>query len=268
MKNAITFFRSYDESKTLILNTTGRGYLFDEEKQTIISNKISFGKEFFRPQVIPHKNGYYFVNKNDEIEWFDIATQKITKADICGSYWGLYPDKDREKAFFVSIDNCGTEQSEFLPIGYSLSIKCFSKTLERFEDWSFSLPKGTLEHFRHIYNNYYLVVMEEEKKTAKALIHTRVYLFDLEQKSLTFLFDVLDFCISGNEGYFINLEIDLNRKRAYILYSSVLKIVDLESKEIISSVELQYSSDLKIISDTLVIATWKGVFAFKLTEFD
>ena len=271
LKNNISLLRSYDESKALILNTTGQGYLFDEESQTIIKSRINFGKEFYRQQFVSHKNGYYFVNKNDEIEWFDIATQNMSKTDICGNYWASYPDKDKDKAFFISIDNYGTEQNEYgkhLPIGYSLSIKCFSKTLERFEDWSFSLPKGTLEHFKHVSNNYYLVVMQEEKKTAKILIHTRAYLFDLETKDLTFLFDVDDFCVSDNEGYFINLEIDLNRKRAYILYSSVLKIIDLESKEIISSIELQYTSDLKIISDTLVIATWKGVFTFKLSEFE
>lgn len=268
LKNGISLLRSYDEAKTLILNTTGQGFLFDEESQTIIKNKISIGKEFYRQYFVSHKNGYYFLAKNDEIEWFDIETQKITKTDIGGKYWALYADKEKEKAFFISIDDYGTDPSEDGPVCYSLSIKRFSKTLERFEDWSFPLPKGTLEIIRHISDDNYLVVMEEKMKTARALIHNRLYLFDLKNKSLTFLFDLYDFCISNNEGIFKSIEIDLNRKRAYILYSSVLKIIDLESKEIISSVELQFASDVKIISDTLVIATWKGVFTFKLSEFE
>ena len=271
LKNCNNLFRSYDNSKSLLLNTTGQGFLFDEDSQEIIKSRISFGKEFYRQHFVSHKNGYYFVDKNDKIEWFDIATQKITKTDFFGNYFALFEDQNKNRAFFITIDDYGTEQNEYgkyLPVGYSLSIKSFSKNNEKFEDWSFSLPKGSLKHFRHILDNYYLVVMNEKKKTAKALNHTRAYLFDLKSRSLNFLFDVTDFCVSGNEGCFENIDIDLKHKRAYILYSSVLKIIDLESKEIISSIELQYTSDLKIISDILVIATWKGVFIFKLSEFE
>ncbi|MBR6619884.1 MAG: hypothetical protein IKK85_06040 [Clostridia bacterium] len=271
LKNCNNLFRSYDNSKSLLLNTTGQGFLFDEDSQEIIKSRISFGKEFYRQHFVSHKNGYYFVDKNDKIEWFDIATQKITKTDFFGNYFALFEDQNKNRAFFISIDDYGTEQNEYgkyLPVGYSLSIKSFSKKNEKFEDWSFALPKGTLEYFRHIFGALYMVVLQEEKKNAQALIHTRVYLFDLETKNLTFLFDVDDFYTLDNEGYFVNLEIDLNHKRAYILYSNVLKIINLENLEITSSVELKYASGLKIISDTLVIATWKGVFTFKLSEFE
>ena len=130
------------------------------------------------------------------------------------------------------------------------------------------MPKGSLKLFRYVANNHYLVVMEEEEQTERNCIQTRAYLFDLENKTLNFLFSVNDLNDWNNDGYFVNLEIEPERKKAYILYSKKLIVFDLKTNNIISSVPIDFASDLKIISDYVVTATWNGVFTIPLSELD
>ena len=270
LKNCNKLIRSNDNSKTIVLDTRGQGYLFDEIEQVVIC-KISFGEDFISQFFTAHKNGWYFINNENEIEWYDYVKNTIIQTDICGKYIAIFDDKDKDKAFFISIDDYGVEDNGFgklLPIGYSLSVKCFSKKLEKFEDWNFSLPKGSLKNFRYVANHQYFVVMEEEKKTERDCIHTRVYLLDLENKTLNFLFNINDLNDWNNDGYFVNLEIEPECKKAYVLYSKKLIVIDLKTNKIISTVPINFASDLKIISNYVVIATWTGVFTIPLSELD
>lgn len=204
INNCNSMFFAEDESVALILNTTGTALLYDVANNEVLHNKIFFGDELYNQCFVSHKNGFYYLNQTGNVAWFDYMTVKKSKSQFSGRYSFLYDDKD--KAFFIAIDEAG-----YYPHYNLLSIKCFFKKSEQFEPWSISLPKGNLKLFKRINENSYLIVLEQEEYEE---IRTKIYLFELSNKHLLYLFDELDFLDNGNDGFFLNLEIDVSKKMA------------------------------------------------------
>lgn len=258
INNCNNIFFSEDESVALILNTTGTALLYDVANDKVLHNEILFGDELYNQCFVSHKNGFYYLNQANNVDWFDYRTVKKSKSQFSEKYSFLYDDKD--KAFFIAIDETG-----YYPHYNLLSIKCFSKKSEQFEPWSISLPKGNLKIFKRINKNSYLIVLEQEEYKE---IRTKIYLFELTNKHLIYLFDEQDFLDNENDEFFLNFEIDLSAKKGYILYSNSLKVIDLEKKFLMRSVVFEEAWDLKLVSKVLIVATGKGVYRLKLSELN
>lgn len=256
INNCNSMFFAEDESVALILNTTGTALLYDVANNEVLHSKIFFGDELYNQCFFSHKNGFYYLNQTGNINWFDYSTLKKSKSQFSGRYCFLYDDKD--KAFFIAIDEIG-----YYPHYNLLSVKCFLKNSEQFEPWSISLPKGNLKLFKRIDENSYLIVLEQEEYKE---IRTKIYLLELSNKHLIYLFDELDFLDNENDGFFLNFELDVSKKNGYILYSNSLKIVDLEKKALLCSVVFEEAWDIKLVSEVIIVATGKGVYRLKLSE--
>ncbi len=251
LKHCKSLFLSFDRSKALILNTTGSGYVYSVDGH---KKQVTFGDDFYSQCFASYADGFFYIDPNENLCWFSLQKLKSKHLTDFPKCTYLYDGGNRIFFFFI-------EKESYYSVDNILYIRIFYKETGKFYEKQLNLPQGAVESMREIDDNNYAVVFSRPDGEGVAYYGC---LLDIRHNSLTSLLKISDY--KNNCGYFIDFELDINKHKAYLLFSNGLNIIDLMTKNILSSIHLKDAITFKKIEDMFLISTLDGVYELYVEE--
>lgn len=252
MKNMNSFFISDDKSKCLFLNTTGNALLYDFFcKKTI--KKVCFGDQLYNQCFAGYKDGYFYVDQQGDVSWFDMNEYSTKKIDSMKKCLTLYDDS--ESIYFIYIHNYDVEDTLF----YQPELSCFSKKTGEFKDKTFLLPKGIVNIFKKIKHDLFLISICQKYGVG---VCESIYIFDYNKCNLLYLSNSnkLDVCI-------LDLDICIERKLLFVLADDSLLTIQFNTNKIIHSTPITGGTGVQVFGDDLIVTSYfDGAIKFDLDE--
>ena len=256
MSNAVW---TTDKKYILLSNTSGKCLLCDGKTFAVLDtfylHYIPSGNHF-----IGLRDRFLLIDRNARLCCYDCDTKEISYVSKQGSVVAIKQLRD-EIHVFRSDDYVPTEGT---------------KTLARRRMTTVDLPirihEGPISRFRGLWKRTAkaraddCIVAEDEVPRGKGF-EPMLSVWDSACEGWEHLMPAYRYASLAQGGYFCGCDIDFERDLLAVIFSRAIYIIHMKTWEILQKEPVEYGADICWADDdTLLIATWTGLYVMALTE--
>ena len=256
MSNAVW---TTDKKYILLSNTSGKCLLCDGKTFAVLDtfylHYIPSGNHF-----IGLRDRFLLIDRNARLCCYDCDTKEISYVSKQGSVVAIKQLRD-EIHVFRSDDYVPTEGT---------------KTLARRRMTTVDLPirihEGPISRFRGLWKRTAkaraddCIVAEDEVPRGKGF-EPMLSVWDSACEGWEHLMPAYRYASLAQGGYFCGCDIDFERDLLAVIFSRAIYIIHMKTWEILQKEPVEYGADICWADDdTLLIATWSGLYVMALTE--
>ena len=256
MSNAVW---TTDKKYILLSNTSGKCLLCDGKTFAVLDT-FYLHYEPFGNHFIGLRDRFLLIDRNARLCCYDCDTKEISYVSKQGGVVAIKQLRD-EIHVFRSDDYVPTEGT---------------KTLARRKMTTVDLPirihEGPISRFRGLWNRSAkaraddCIVAEDEVPRGKGF-EPMLSIWDFTREDWKHLMPAYRYASLLQNGYFCGCDIDFERDLLAVVFSGTVYIIDMKTWEILQKEPMEYCADICWADDdTLLIATWSGLYVMELTE--
>lgn len=242
-----------DKRNALFVNTSGEGFVYDMTENMQVC-KVKTGLELFTGHLAGCDNGFLFIdweNYNDSLYYMDALNGEKTHIDCIDKCRYLF-DAGENILLFV-IDRSKNDGGWIKDCARVYSVSKSNPTDIKALDWI--LPEGDVKNVVRTYDGEVLIIIQQVRGHYKEV----VYRADIVNHKVQELFEADDF-IESDDGYLKAVDANIKDGKLYFMTAGNLKIIDIDTKQVLFKQSFKYGADVKRIKDNLIVSTWEGVF--------
>ena len=256
MSNAVW---TTDKKYILLSNTSGKCLLCDGKTFAVLDT-FYLHYEPFGNHFIGLRDRFLLIDRNARLCCYDCDTKEISYVSKQGSVVAIKQLRD-EIHVFRSDDYVPTEGT---------------KTLARRRMTTVDLPirihEGPISRFRGLWKRTAkaraddCIVAEDEVPRGKGF-EPMLSVWDSACEGWEHLMPAYRYASLAQGGYFCGCDIDFERDLLAVIFSRAIYIIHMKTWEILQKEPVEYGADICWADDdTLLIATWTGLYVMALTE--
>lgn len=250
IRNLFQVACTFDQRYWLFVNTSGKCQLFETQTQKM-GDVFDLKKDPHRCDFIGLSKGFLFVNKNQTLTYYSCQTHTKTVFPEFQKVEGIVLHDGLIHIFQLSLDVKHNTRS-FI----EKTIPCIVHALPKELRFAF-LDRSAMDREGNV-----LLAVSQKRKGKGFSFELNAFSFEKDSwKSVI----SLDRVCCPEDGYYVNCAIDLEKNRAFLLFSNAVLYVDLYDFSVLKKETIPYGTDICWVDENhLLIASWSGLYLMTL----